>query len=357
MDPRKKRLEGIINDYLHTKRFEASFTISDAQWLCQSVTPIFLSEPTLLRLQAPINICGDVHGQLADLLRCLEYGGLPPLQTWLLLGDYVDRGPKSVEVICLLFALKIRYPQHIYLLRGNHESVEMTEVFGFAHECFTKLNAQTWALFCKVFDCLPLAAVISNAIFCVHGGISPSFRTLAQIDQISRPLKIPTAGFITDLLWSDPARDVVHFAPSDRGSTVLWGLAPARQFLKGNGLQKIVRAHQVVMNGYEFPFKPDESVVTVFTASDYAIEMHNKAAFLVVSDRLTCDFRILQPVARSGVVASRGRSFSLEVRPTESKTIDKRVAAGSGPLVQRSASTARVRRSDSGVIRTGKLSF
>jgi hypothetical protein len=98
--------------------------------------------------------------------------------------------------------------------------------------------------------------------------------------------------------------------------TVLWGIGPAKQFMKGNGLHKIVRAHQLALDGYEFPFRPDESVVTLFTASDYAIEMHNKAAFMVVSDGLVCSVRILPPLTTSGAVASRGRSHSIDVRAT-----------------------------------------
>jgi serine/threonine-protein phosphatase PP1 catalytic subunit len=314
MDPRRQRLDAILNDFLLTKRMDVSFTFADAQWLCQSVTPVLLAEPTLLHLESPINICGDVHGQLSDLIRSLDGGGLPPFQKWLFLGDYVDRGPKSVEVICLLLVLKMRYPQHIYLLRGNHETVEMTEVFGFARECQVKLNGQAWQIFCKLFDYLPLAAVINDSVFCVHGGISPALKSLDQISEIYRPLRVPQSGIVTDLLWSDPDCRVRQFAPSDRGETFLWGLTPAKQFLKANGLRKIIRAHQVALNGYEFPFAPDQSVVTVFTASDYAVEMHNRAAFIMMSETLKCEFRVLPPMVTTRLPA-RGRAKSVEGRP------------------------------------------
>jgi serine/threonine-protein phosphatase PP1 catalytic subunit len=316
MDPRRIRLDAILDEYLQSKRMDFQFTVSEAHWLCQMVSPIFLAEPTLLRLHAPINICGDIHGQLGDLLRSLESGGLPPFSSWLFLGDYVDRGPKSVEVICLLFALKVRYPNHVYMIRGNHESIEMTAVFGFAQECRAKLSVQQWQQFCQVFDTMPLAAVVSSSLFCVHGGISPELRNLAQIEQIRRPLQIPVKGLVTDLLWSDPQNSVVLYGPNDRGSTITWGLQAARVFLKRNRLDRIVRGHQVAMGGYDFPFSPDESVITMFTASNYAIESPNRAAFLIVKPKIDLEFRVLPPFVEPVVVKQRASS-TMERRPTE----------------------------------------
>jgi serine/threonine-protein phosphatase PP1 catalytic subunit len=263
-----------------------------------------------------VNICGDIHGQLSDLLRSLDSGGLPPFTAWLFLGDYVDRGPQSVEVICLLFTLKIRYPEHIYMIRGNHESLEMTAVFGFAEECKRKLSFQLWQTFCQVFDTMPLAAVVNQSLFCVHGGISPDLHSLAQIEQIVRPVSIPTKGLLTDMLWSDPQSSVINFGPNDRGTTVTWGLQAARAFLRRNRLDKIVRAHQVAMKGYEFPFAPDESVITMFTASNYAIEAPNRAAFLVVRPGQDLDFQVL-PAFPQVTVRPRASSV-METRPIES---------------------------------------
>jgi serine/threonine-protein phosphatase PP1 catalytic subunit len=224
----------------------------------------------------------------------------------------------------------------------------MTEVFGFAQECRLKLNAQAWTQFCRVFDCLPLAAVISDAIFCVHGGISPTLRTLSQIDQIARPVQIPASGFVTDLLWSDPMRGLPHYGASDRGMTFLWGLAPARQFLKANGLKKIVRAHQVAMDGFDFPFRPDECVVTLFTASNYGIEFNNKAAFMRVNEALACDFRILQAPHSLVRVSVRGRSNSIEARPVKEVPAERKLSS-SGPI-RRPATTIK-HRPEAGAVR------
>jgi serine/threonine-protein phosphatase PP1 catalytic subunit len=305
-DGQKQRLDAVLNQYFLTKRLTTVFTAADAQWLCQSILPILRAEPTILHLASPINVCGDVHGQLNDLLLAFDVGGVPPTQTWLFLGDYVDRGPKSVEVICLLFLFKVRYPRHIFLLRGNHETEEMSQVFGFATECIEKLTLEAWMLFCKTFDYLPLAATVGGSIFCIHGGISPELRTLRQIEDIARPCCVPESGLITDLLWSDPCARVDIYEESDRGSTFLWGIKPAKQFMQRNRLQRIVRAHQVAVMGYNFPFLPDESIVTLFTASKYSPEVDNKAAFLRISEDLEFDFRLL-----IGDPAPRQRSKSM----------------------------------------------
>jgi serine/threonine-protein phosphatase PP1 catalytic subunit len=310
------RLDTLLDSCLYSPRSDYHFCSSDAQWLCQTVSTVFLAESSLLRIPAPVNICGDIHGQLSDLMRSLDSGGFPPFTSWLFLGDYVDRGPQSVEVICLLFALKIRYPQHVFMIRGNHESLEMTAVFGFADECKRKLNIHIWQEFCQVFETLPLAAVVGQSLFCVHGGISPDLHSLSQIEQIARPVQIPTKGMITDMLWSDPHPAVVHFGPNDRGTTVTWGVQAARAFLRRNRLDKIVRAHQVAMRGYEFPFAPDESVVTMFTASNYTLGTPNRAAFLVVRSDHDFDFRVLP--AFPGTLMRPRASSTMETRPTES---------------------------------------
>jgi serine/threonine-protein phosphatase PP1 catalytic subunit len=246
-----------------------------------------------LELEQPIKICGDIHGQYSDLLRVFEMGGLPPASKYLFLGDYVDRGDQSVEVILLLFALKLRFPNHIYLLRGNHESPEMTESFGFADECKHKLSHAMWSVFLNVFQCLPIAAVISDSVFCIHGGISPHLRSLDDIAAIKRPVSIPDEGLLADLLWSDPSNAVREWGPNDRGSTITWGRQAATQFLTQTGLRCIVRGHQMAMEGFEFPLRPLKSVVTVFTASKYAGEYRNKAAIMSVDDDGEHSFTVL----------------------------------------------------------------
>jgi hypothetical protein len=149
-------------------------TDADIAWLCDAVTPLLLAEPTLLELEGPITVCGDVHGQFKDLLWVFRAGLFTADTRYLFLGDYVDRGEQSLEVVVLLFAMKVRYPETMYLLRGNHESAAMTADFGFAAECARKGHR---AAFC----CLPVAAVVNGRILCIHSGLSPTLASLAEI--------------------------------------------------------------------------------------------------------------------------------------------------------------------------------
>ena len=261
-------------------------TLSTAQVvsLCNAACEVLLQENSLLELSSPIKICGDIHGQLGDLITVLQTGGFSEDSKYLFLGDYVDRGPKSVEVICLLLALKIRFPSNIFLLRGNHESPEMTECFGFADECKEKLGEEVLLNFYDAFDCLPIAALINEHVFCVHGGLSPKLQDISEINNIVRPTAIPDSGILADLLWSDPSADTFEWGPNDRGETYTWGLKIAKQFMDWNDLSRVIRGHQMAQNGINFPFFPDRSVITVFTASNYAGIYDNVAAFVDVHE-------------------------------------------------------------------------
>lgn len=146
--------------------------------LCLKSREIFLQQPILLELEAPLKICGDIHGQYTDLLRLFEYGGFPPEANYLFLGDYVDRGKQSLETICLLLAYKIKYPENFFLLRGNHECASINRIYGFYDECKRRYNVKLWKTFTDCFNCLPIAAIIDEKIFCCHGGLSPDLQVI-----------------------------------------------------------------------------------------------------------------------------------------------------------------------------------
>ena len=185
---------------------------AEIRHLCQKAREIFISQPILLELEAPIKvcqqksilltvenilrlhpfgqICGDIHGQYYDLLRLFEYGGFPPEANYLFLGDYVDRGKQSLETICLLLAYKIKYPENFFILRGNHECASINRIYGFYDECKRRYNIKLWKTFTDCFNCLPIAAIIDEKIFTMHGGLSPDLNSMEQIRRVMRPTDV-----------------------------------------------------------------------------------------------------------------------------------------------------------------------
>ncbi|CAH2256082.1 serine threonine- phosphatase PP1-beta catalytic subunit-like [Pelobates cultripes] len=248
-------------------------TEAEVRGLCIKSREIFLSQPILLELEAPLKICGDIHGQYTDLLRLFEYGGFPPEANYLFLGDYVDRGKQSLETICLLLAYKIKYPENFFLLRGNHECASINRIYGFYDECKRRFNIKLWKTFTDCFNCLPIAAIVDEKIFCCHGGLSPDLQSMEQIRRIMRPTDVPDTGLLCDLLWSDPDKDVQGWGENDRGVSFTFGADVVSKFLNRHDLDLICRAHQVVEDGYEFFAK--RQLVTLFSAPNYCGEFDN----------------------------------------------------------------------------------
>uniref|UniRef100_A0A7N2MJV2 Serine/threonine-protein phosphatase n=1 Tax=Quercus lobata TaxID=97700 RepID=A0A7N2MJV2_QUELO len=293
-------LDDIINRLLEVRGRpgkQVQLSESEIRQLCSASREIFLQQPNLLDLQAPIKICGDIHGQYSDLLRLFEYGGLPPNANYLFLGDYVDRGKQSLETICLLLAYKIKYPENFFLLRGNHECASINRIYGFYDECKRRFNVRLWKIFTDCFNCLPVAALIDEKILCMHGGLSPDLHDLDQIRNLQRPTDVPDTGLLCDLLWSDPSKDIKGWGMNDRGVSFTFGDDKVSEFLQKHDLDLICRAHQVVEDGYEF--FAERQLVTIFSAPNYCGEFDNAGAMMSVDDTLMCSFQILKPADKS----------------------------------------------------------
>ena len=185
-----------------------NLTEAEIKNICKWARPVFLQQPMLLEVVAPLKICGDVHGQFTDLLRLFEYGGFPPKCNYLFLGDYVDRGKQSLETICLLLSYKIQYPKSFFLLRGNHEAAGINRIYGFYDECKRRYSIRLWKVFSDVFNCLPVSAIVDEKILCMHGGLSPELNSFQQVKNLLRPCDVPDVGLMCDLLWSDPDTSV-----------------------------------------------------------------------------------------------------------------------------------------------------
>mmetsp|Transcript_48835 Transcript_48835/g.125842 ORF Transcript_48835/g.125842 Transcript_48835/m.125842 type:complete len:308 (-) Transcript_48835:98-1021(-) len=292
-------LDEIIGYMLEAKGKGPNFKVklppeSQVKGICTNVGEIFMSQETLLELEAPITIVGDIHGQFHDLLRLLEFGGFPPQTNYLFLGDYVDRGKQSLEVLILLLVYKSKYPENFFMLRGNHECAAITRIYGFYDECKRRYNLKVWKLFIDVFNRLPFVAVIDDKIFCVHGGLSPEVNNMEQIRRIVRPTDVPEVGSICDFLWADPEIDMQGWAESDRGVSYIFGPDIVSNFLKKHDFDMVVRAHQVVADGYEF--FAGRKLITLFSAPNYCGEFDNAGALMVVDASLVCSFKVLKPV-------------------------------------------------------------
>ena len=266
----------------------------ELRFLIEKSLPIIREQKMLIELEAPLHVCGDIHGQYYDLLRIFEHCGYPGEFNYLFLGDYVDRGKQSLETISLLLCYKIKYPDKVTLLRGNHESSVTNRIYGFYDECKRRYNVRIWKSFTELFNYLPVAAIIDDKILCMHGGLSPELKNIQSISEISRPTDIPDTGLLCDLLWSDPDKDVVEYDENDRGVSVIFGEKIVQDFNKKNDLDLIIRAHQVVDDGYEF--FAQRQLITIFSAPNYCGEFDNSAGIMIIDESLTCSLKVLRPV-------------------------------------------------------------
>lgn len=265
-------------------------TPAEMNWLCERAEAMLSLEDNVIVVPSPVVIVGDIHGQFFDLLDMFQQVGMPPEQHFLFLGDLVDRGYNSVAVLGLILALKVRYPDRVNVLRGNHESRQLNQNYGFYDEC--RLKQFSWQNIIGVFDLLPIAAVIDDRVFCVHGGLSESARTLDQIRVLRRRQELPTEGAFSELLWSDPNPCAQGFQKSDRGAGVYYGEDTVAEFLQRNNLELVVRSHQLVMEGFEKLFH--DRLVTVWSAPNYTYRCGNLASVLRLDENLAQQFIVFK---------------------------------------------------------------
>jgi len=244
---------------------------------------LFAALPSLVHVpisdQAPLTVCGDTHGQFYDVLRIFELNGRPsPDRPYMFNGDFVDRGSFSFEVVTTLLAYKCLYPESMHLTRGNHETTNMNKVYGFEGEVKAKYDLQMMGLFTEVFNQMPLVYVINNKVMVVHGGLPVEDGvTLDQIAALDRNRQPPEGGLMSDLLWADP-QPLPGRMPSKRGVGKSFGPDVTEAFLNRNGLELLVRSHEVKDEGYEEAH--GGKCVTIFSAPNYCDQMGNKGAFI-----------------------------------------------------------------------------
>ncbi|CAN4101654.1 unnamed protein product [Withania somnifera] len=230
---------------------------SEIKQLCVASRDIFVKQPNLLELEAPIKIC------------------------------------------------------EFFLLRGNHECASINRIYGFYDECKRRFNVKLWKSFTDCFNCLPVAALIEEKILCMHGGLSPDLSSLDQIQNLPRPTAIPDTGLLCDLLWSDPGKDVKGWGMNDRGVSYTFGPDKVSEFLSKHDLDLVCRAHQVVEDGYEF--FAERQLVTIFSAPNYCGEFDNAGAMMSVDENLMCSFQILKPAEKKNKLMMKSFSNSKDL--------------------------------------------
>eukprot|EP01103_Thecamoeba_quadrilineata_P014554 TRINITY_DN4367_c0_g1_i1.p1 TRINITY_DN4367_c0_g1~~TRINITY_DN4367_c0_g1_i1.p1 ORF type:complete len:1085 (+),score=376.77 TRINITY_DN4367_c0_g1_i1:53-3307(+) len=286
---------------------EGRLELDCAAQIIKDATALLKSEPNLLALAAPIVVCGDLHGQYYDLVtKLMDLAGTPDYQPYLFLGDYVDRGHFSTEIIFYLLTLKLQFPQRIFLLRGNHECRSVSAHYNFKTECLYKYDSSIYELFMDAFDALPVAATVETPhgkYLCLHAGLGPSIKTLEDIDKLDRFQEIPERGPLCDLVWADPVDESIPLTEKElgdwylvnfksnptRGCSYIFGNAAVSRFLETNGLKAIIRGHEVQKYGYtEHTFKRTDVegplVVTIFSAPNYCDKYENLGAFINLTD-------------------------------------------------------------------------
>lgn len=289
-----------VDQFIEVLKKHEPFEEEDFSRIIQMAEEIFYQESTLLSLTSPITVCGDIHGQFYDLLSIFDevVAGSPDNTKFLFLGDYVDRGYYSIETIALLICYKIKYPDTFYLLRGNHECRSINLMYGFYEETLQRFgHSGPYEMCNELFDYLPIAAVIDNKLFCVHGGLSPEIRALEQIAIFNRRKELPPSEPVSQLLWSDPEDKAQGWNLSARGAGFLFGPEPVEQFLRNNKLEYMARAHQLVMEGYQWHHNRRQCV-TVWSAPNYMYRSNNLASVMKVTPNGIPEFVIFNAVPK-----------------------------------------------------------
>lgn len=268
-------MEGLINRILKYELIPED----EIEHLCDQVIDVMIQEPNICHVASPVIAVGDIHGQFPDLQTLLQIEGPPGAASYIFMGDYVDRGEHSLEVILLLLAYKVLHPQKVVLLRGNHEQSTINRVYGFYDECQGKYgNNAVWVMVNDVFSHFNIGCIVDGRFLCIHGGISPRV-TISKLERLDRFEKIAEDSIYTDVIWSDP-----FYKPgaslNPRGSGFLFGEDVLKQFLMFNDLEMVIRSHQLAIEGYKWDF--GNLCLTVWSAPDYMGKCSNPGSILVI---------------------------------------------------------------------------
>ncbi|KAH6715194.1 serine/threonine-protein phosphatase-like protein 5 [Leptodontidium sp. MPI-SDFR-AT-0119] len=271
-----------------------------------AVKKIVYDEATMVEMEieddANLTVCGDTHGQFFDLMELFRLNGFPTEKHYYLFnGDFVDRGSWSTEIALLLYAYKWLRPSSFFINRGNHETDDMNRVYGFEGECKAKYNERIFKLFSESFSALPLATLIGKKYLVLHGGLfSDDKVTLDDIRKLNRhnQRQPGQAGLMMEMLWTDPQTEPGR-GPSKRGVGMQFGPDVTKRFCENNGLEAIIRSHEVRMEGYEE--EHDGKCITVFSAPRYCDSTENKGAYINIGPDYKLEFHKFDAVPHPNI--------------------------------------------------------
>ncbi|VDD77828.1 unnamed protein product [Mesocestoides corti] len=298
-------------DYQVLKGKYAQMSELELTNLCNFMPDLLMEDPVVvdIELTTPIYVLGDIYGQFGDLLRVFMLLGYPPEKTYLFLGNYINRGSRSIETLALLYALKLRFPKHVYLLRGNHECPHISRHYGFFDECVKRYNRRLWRAFVTTFDYLPLIAVIEEKVFCCHSGMSPSvqYSGVSSLQEFRdyvakltpRPTEINTSILMTHYTWSEPDHEIASWEQNPAGLAYLYGPLVVSDFCDKLNIQQIIRSNELLEKGYEF--FSDQRLLTIFSVPNYLGTFTNDGALVEITKNaeageISCRVKIIKPI-------------------------------------------------------------
>jgi serine/threonine-protein phosphatase 5 len=295
-------VDDMIHRFKNEKRLHKKYVFQ----IILAVKALVYEEPTMVETTVvdgnKLTVCGDTHGQFFDLLEIFRLNGSPSkTHGYLFNGDFVDRGSWSTEVALLLYSYKLMYPTTFLLNRGNHETDDMNRMYGFEGECRFKYNERVYKLFSESFSALPLATLIGEKFLVLHGGLfSDDNTSLDDIRKLNRHNQRQPghSGLMMEMLWTDPQTEPGR-GPSKRGVGMQFGPDVTKRFCENNGLEAIIRSHEVRMEGYEV--EHDGRCITVFSAPRYCDSTENKGAYINIGPDYKLDYHKFEAVPHPNI--------------------------------------------------------
>jgi len=283
-------LQKLINkpDSISTLNFE---TISEI--LGQS-RDIFKNEPLLLEFNLEnsekIIVLGDIHGNMQTLMKLIEIFNKEKPKFIISLGDIVDRGPKQHECLILMLSLKILNPNKFFILKGNHETFEMNQAYGFFYDFINKFeDPNKFSEILAVYNVLPICAIVNNLILCLHGGIPEDIEILTKLKglkttDLDESLINSIGDGIFQIIWNDPKDTLKDFTGSIRGPGIkFFGEEAFNKFMDANNLKYLIRAHECFPEGYRWFF--DNRLLSIFSAANYTGPSSNPASYAIIKKK------------------------------------------------------------------------